>query len=60
MRDDLKVCDLRSKIEKKYGFPEDSYLISWVLFNKIAEIYSNQISIKEMAHRSTGGKTILY
>ena len=60
MRDDLKICDLRSKIEKKYGFAEDSYLISWVLFNKIAEIYSNQISIKELAHRSVGGITVLY
>ena len=41
VKDNDRVSDFRDKIYKKYGIPQSSYLITWVVDNRLVQIFGN-------------------
>ena len=60
IRDSDRIADLRKRIQDTYGMEASSFIITWVLDNRVKCIYNNQQLVKEISERRNGGVTLLF
>jgi len=60
IKDNDRIADLRRRIQDAYGFDSSSFIIAWVLDNRVKSLYNNQQLVKEISDRGRGGVTLLF